>query len=731
MATRGKQTLVQRIALDGGKAIKRELEELGAEGKAAFEALRKAADDVSKAGSGLNRFLTNARREFKQLGDGVGEVGRGLSQMSDAARSTAIRFTALTAAVGATGFALFKLTEEATKFADAQGKAAQRVGLAIKEYGRLQFAFEQGDVEAAAFETGIKKLSTTLTAAADGTGKEADLFRDLGVAVKDANGDIRPLEGILLDIANVFNKMPDGVRKTALAVELFGRSGLSFIPTLNEGRDAVRGLGDDAERLGFVLSDQQTADADRFGDSLNQLNRTITGLRTSIGLLFAVPFAEFFDSLTVIVDQNRDTLLNFGKAFADSVIPLFQDFLALMSGNESAVANKGLLAIRDTIVNLASAFNTLHTIVSVIFDILVATVQPILDVFNAIFGTNIRADVAFFVAVLAQFLGVFRLIGAAVKGSFAIFNGLKLIFGTVTAQIAAFTAAGFLMAGTLRTAVDAVISAFADLLAPIGELINGVVEATRAVLVFFGFISDAAPGAVGDVNAVNSAIARTKGELAAVEGSVADEKFTSIAEGSDKVATSLDEAGAASGSFFPGFQDDVEETDVLVKKATSTIEQYAAAIASLSSSSGGAPSESGEVPALAGGGRVRGAGTGTSDSILARLSNGEFVVRAAAVRRYGTRFLAAINSGRLPKFAFGGIVSGLTGVGSPMPAFAGGGAVSMDAAGAISGRPINLTMPSGETFEMVADEVVAQKIVRFATNRSVRRGGKTPSWYRG
>jgi hypothetical protein len=40
-------------------------------------------------------------------------------------------------------------------------------------------------------------------------------------------------------------------------------------------------------------------------------------------------------------------------------------------------------------------------------------------------------------------------------------------------------------------------------------------------------------------------------------------------------------------------------------------------------------------------------------------------------------------------------------------------------------------MPSGETFEMVADEVVAQKIVRFATNRSVRRGGKTPSWYRG
>lgn len=57
------------------------------------------------------------------------------------------------------------------------------------------------------------------------------------------------------------------------------------------------------------------------------------------------------------------------------------------------------------------------------------------------------------------------------------------------------------------------------------------------------------------------------------------------------------------------------------------------------------------------GGYIQGPGTGTSDSILARLSNGEFVVRADAVRRYGTDYLHQLNSMRLPKFAEGGLVS--------------------------------------------------------------------------
>jgi len=54
------------------------------------------------------------------------------------------------------------------------------------------------------------------------------------------------------------------------------------------------------------------------------------------------------------------------------------------------------------------------------------------------------------------------------------------------------------------------------------------------------------------------------------------------------------------------------------------------------------------------GGRVRGAGSGTSDDIIAKLSNGEFVVNAEATRKY-LPLLEALNNGQLPAFRNGGL----------------------------------------------------------------------------
>jgi hypothetical protein len=57
----------------------------------------------------------------------------------------------------------------------------------------------------------------------------------------------------------------------------------------------------------------------------------------------------------------------------------------------------------------------------------------------------------------------------------------------------------------------------------------------------------------------------------------------------------------------------------------------------------------------ASGGYIRGPGSGTSDSIPAMLSNGEFVINAEATKR-NKRLLEAINSNEIAKFASGGAV---------------------------------------------------------------------------
>jgi len=64
------------------------------------------------------------------------------------------------------------------------------------------------------------------------------------------------------------------------------------------------------------------------------------------------------------------------------------------------------------------------------------------------------------------------------------------------------------------------------------------------------------------------------------------------------------------------------------------------------------------------GGSVRGPGTSTSDDIPAMLSNGEFVMQASAVQKFGSGFMSAINNGRKPVFRSGGTPGSIGGAGN-------------------------------------------------------------------
>ena len=71
------------------------------------------------------------------------------------------------------------------------------------------------------------------------------------------------------------------------------------------------------------------------------------------------------------------------------------------------------------------------------------------------------------------------------------------------------------------------------------------------------------------------------------------------------------------------------------------------------------------------GGYITGPGSGTSDSIPAMLSNGEYVIRSAAVDQIGRSTLDAINAGRIPEFSEGGTVD------DTLAANAGGASVTL------------------------------------------------------
>ncbi len=90
------------------------------------------------------------------------------------------------------------------------------------------------------------------------------------------------------------------------------------------------------------------------------------------------------------------------------------------------------------------------------------------------------------------------------------------------------------------------------------------------------------------------------------------------------------------------------------------------------------------------GGRIAGPGTGTSDSIPAMLSNGEYVVKAAATKKYGA-LLEAINSGAVRHLAGGGAAASVMSIPRIPQLTAPGASMSISAPLHIDARGASMT----------------------------------------
>ena len=112
-------------------------------------------------------------------------------------------------------------------------------------------------------------------------GEAAEVFRKLGVSVTEG-GKLRAADAVLEDIAEKFKAMPDGARKVATAIDLFGKSGASLIPTLTVGREELVKLRREARGLGVVMTRELIESGDTLGDTWDKLKFAADGLRYTI-----------------------------------------------------------------------------------------------------------------------------------------------------------------------------------------------------------------------------------------------------------------------------------------------------------------------------------------------------------------------------------------------------------------------------------------------------------------
>jgi len=92
-----------------------------------------------------------------------------------------------------------------------------------------------------------------MLAAAQGSSSMKDKFGLMHVSFQNSDKTLRNTTSVLEDLADRFHGMPDGPTKTALALQLLGRSGKEMIPLLNEGGESIRSMVEEAKQLGLVI----------------------------------------------------------------------------------------------------------------------------------------------------------------------------------------------------------------------------------------------------------------------------------------------------------------------------------------------------------------------------------------------------------------------------------------------------------------------------------------------
>jgi hypothetical protein len=298
--------------------------------------------------------------EFKR---GMAEVSAGIEkankQIKAADRDWKKSFGAITKevrnlglAMGTAGAAivggLFKAAESYGKLGEELLNLKEKTGIGVEGLSQLKYMAELSGATLADVEVAAKGMNNAIEALATGDealAKKIDAARVKGEAqiaqMKKARATTEDVAQAQKDLADSLDEMggetvaagrafaalgfnlktlqamkpeerfwklsealagiADEGKRSALAVDIFGRSGTNLIPMLAGGTASIQAMKDEARRLGVVLSEEQAQKAAAFDDSMDKVKAAAEGLKNALGEAVIPALSEFVTKLTGVV----------------------------------------------------------------------------------------------------------------------------------------------------------------------------------------------------------------------------------------------------------------------------------------------------------------------------------------------------------------------------------------------------------------------------------------------
>lgn len=215
-----------------------------------------------------------------KVSPGAREASADIEKLSSQATASGAALATFAAGGAA---ALFTIAKAAADAGDHLRDLSIQSGVAVEDLSTLKVVAEQNGTGIDSLAAGLKFLSRNAAEAAGGSGAAADAFKRLGVDVKDADGNLKPVKQLLFEAADGLAGVKNEAERTALQLAIFGRGGIELTEVLKLGSKGMREGQEAARALGLEISTNAAAAADNFNDSLNLLKNSLGGATNALG----------------------------------------------------------------------------------------------------------------------------------------------------------------------------------------------------------------------------------------------------------------------------------------------------------------------------------------------------------------------------------------------------------------------------------------------------------------
>lgn len=277
----------------------------------------------------MGQELIGALRVTLGLDSAKFEDGLKKSRARAAADASAIQKSFTGARTALTGFtavlggaALVEASRRALDYASSLGEVAQQLGVTTKDLQVYRYAGTQVGIAQEDMDKSLAKLTRTIGEAKAGSKAQATTFRELGIAIQDANGRVYTAGEVIPKLADALARIKDPATRARIETELFGKAGQKLDTLLAGGSVAINKLRDDAQRLGVVLSDKIINQADDAADKLGRMKEVLQA------------------KLAGVVAENANAIVSLGDAFGYAAVK-GGEFVQTMRGFDRLKKDEG------------------------------------------------------------------------------------------------------------------------------------------------------------------------------------------------------------------------------------------------------------------------------------------------------------------------------------------------------------------------------------------------------